>query len=86
MLTVLYVWGRNSWASGAIQSGALGLYCFNDEVVDETDEGATLGAVVAQYRCRCQGSSTTLPGVRVLGLKGAALAAFGERPRVFAVA
>ena len=48
MLTVLYVWGRNSWASGAIQSGALGLYCFNDEVVDETDEGATLGAVVAQ--------------------------------------
>lgn len=27
-----------------------------------------------------------LPGVRVLGLKGAALAAFGERPRVFAVA
>lgn len=27
-----------------------------------------------------------LPGVRVLGLKGAALAALGERPRDFAVA
>ena len=26
-----------------------------------------------------------LPGVSALGLKGAALAAFGERPRVFAV-
>lgn len=30
--------------------------------------------------------STMLPGVRVLGLKGAALAALGERPRVFGVA
>lgn len=34
----------------------------------------------------CQGSNITLPGVRVLGLKGAALAAFGDRPKVFAVA
>ena len=50
MLTVLYVWGRNSWASGAIQSGALGLYCFNDAVVDEIDEEAALGAVISQHR------------------------------------
>ena len=33
-----------------------------------------------------KGSILVLPGVRVLGLKGAALAAFGERPIVFAVA
>ena len=33
--------------SDAIQSGALGLYCFNDAVVEDTDEEATLEAVVA---------------------------------------
>ena len=54
--------------------------------MDETDEEATLGAVFIQYREFCYSSSMVLPGVRVLGLKGAALAAFGDRPRVFVVA
>ena len=51
--------------------------------MEETDEEVTLEAVLAQHQCLCLDPNMTLPGVRVLGLKGAALAAFGERPRVF---
>ena len=49
----------------------------------ETNEEVTLEAVFAQHQCLCMDPNMRLPGVRVLGLKGAALAAFGERPRVF---
>ena len=52
--------------------------------MEETDEEATLEAIVAQHQCLCSGPNMILPGVRALGLKGAALAAFGERPKVFA--
>ena len=48
LLTVLYVWGRNSCVSGATQSGALGLYCFSDAVVEDTDGEVTLGATFSQ--------------------------------------
>ena len=51
--------------------------------MEETDEEVTLEAVLAQHQCVCLDPNMILPGVRVLGLKGAALAAFGERPRVF---
>ena len=52
--------------------------------MEETDEEVTLEAVLAQHQCLCLDPNMRLPGVRVLGLNGAALAAFGERPRVFA--
>lgn len=54
--------------------------------MEETDEGVTLGAVLSQHRCLRSSSGIILPGVRDLGLKGAAFAAFGERPEVFGAA
>lgn len=59
------------------------MYLFSDEVVEDTDGEVTLGATLSQHQNLYHGPSVILPGVRVLGLKGAAFAAFGERPKVF---
>lgn len=51
--------------------------------VDGTDEGASLGATRLQYWNLRQRVKMNVPGLKFLGLKGAALAALGERPGCF---
>lgn len=72
---LLYDCGKKSGTSGATQSSAVGLYCF--------DAGVNAGAVGAKKNRQKQHSlilTDILPGVVPLGLNGAAIAAFGDNP------
>ena len=74
----LYDCGRNSCTSGATQSGALGLYCF----IAVEEEGATAAGSRQSSIRHTTSEIVYIPGLRPFGLKGAALAAFGENPLV----
>ncbi len=71
--------------SGARKSGAFGLYGFNEED-DVVDDATLLGAAFRFSYCFGTGKFLKAPpGVKFLGLKGAALAVLGERPGSFGV-